>query len=526
MNITTVFWIAAIAYSALCVVMGVVSWGVRRHSSPGRRIADFWIAGRELPGWILGVSLATGWLMLGWLGYGMSMVYMMGLSGVWMLFLPWFILMFIIIALVPFVRRLPAISLPEALAKRFGPSVRTLAAFCSIFVFVSWTGAETFMLGKLGAPFLKISPALTMVILTLPVMVYIGFGGFRADVMTDVAQFIINGAFVVVLAVVGFVAANSVSGGHYLSALAQTATPNYGPGSMFRLFACGIAMPIILLLAYMPGWMVEQDLLLRIQGAKSLKEGYRMAYWSLALVIVFVLIFPLLTAFNAIVLFPPGVESSAAAIGSDATGIISAIILKYFPAWAQVLMLIGIMASQMSTIDTFSNVTALPLMYDFIQPRFMKKTDKRVVLGWTRVMAVVAILLGLVYALNSNSLMDVYVLSSGVLTASIAVPAFAVFWKKANRLGVILSVTLGFLGNVVFYILEYRVWKHVYQPTWLANTYLGYIMVGLLASVLGLVIGSLLGKRSTAEELAAVSPKPLEGVEVFDVVHDSPGTTA
>jgi H+/Cl- antiporter ClcA len=91
---------------------------------------------------------------------------------------------------------------------------------------------------------------------------------------------------------------------------------------------------------------------------------------------------------------------------------------------------------------------------------------------------------------------------------------------------VILSVTLGFLGNVVFYILEYRVWKHVYQPTWLANTYLGYIMVGLLASVLGLVIGSLLGKRSTAEELAAVSPKPLEGVEVFDVVHDSPGTTA
>ncbi|MBM3322017.1 sodium:solute symporter family protein [candidate division WOR-3 bacterium] len=526
MNNTVVFWIAAMVYAGICIVMGFISWGARRHASPGRRIADFWIAGRELPGWVLGVSLATGWLMLGWLGYGMSMVYQMGLSGTWMLFLPWFILMFIIIWMVPFVRRLPAISLPEALSKRFGPSVRTLTALCSIFVFTSWTGAETYMLGQLGAPFLKISPVATMVVLTIPVMIYIGMGGFRADALTDVLQFVVNALFVVVLAVVGFVAARSLANGDYLGALARTATPNYGPGSMFRLFACGIAMPIILLIAYMPGWMIEQDLLLRIQGAKSLKEGFRMAYWSLALVIIFVVIFPLWTAFNAIILFPPGAEGSAAAIGSDATGIISAIILNHFPAWAQVLMLIGILASQMSTIDTFSNVTAMPLMYDFIQPRFMKKTDKRVVMNWTRAMAVVAIVLGLVYAINSTSLMDVYVLSSGVLTASIAVPAFAVFWKKANRLGVVLSVVLGFLGNVVFYILEYRVWKHVYQPAWLANTYLGYIIVGILASVVGLLLGSLLGKRSSPEELAAVAPKPLEGVEVFDVVGEGEGTAA
>lgn len=525
MGMTTVYWIVAVAYCAFLVAVGVASWRVRLHSSPARRILDFWLAGREMPGWILGVSLATGWLMLGWLGCGMSMVYQMGLSGVWMLFLPWFILMFIIIAMVPFVRRLPAISLPEALAKRFGPPVRTLTALCSVFVFVSWTGAETFMLGKLGAPFLNIPPAWTMVILTLPVMLYIGLGGFRADVITDMAQFVINGAFIAALAVVGFIAARTVSGGNYLGTLAQTATPYYGPGSMFRLFACGIATPIILLLAYMPGWMVEQDLLLRIQGAKSLKEGYRMAYWALVLVVVFVIALPLWTAFSAIVLFPPGLESSAAAVGSDATGIISAIIIKYFPAWAQVLMLIGILASQMSTIDTFSNATALPLMYDFIQPLFMKRTDNRKVMTWTRVVSMAAVLLGLVYALNSNSLMDVYVLSSGVLTASIAVPAFAIFWKKANRLGVILSVTMGFLGNVVFYILEYRVWKHDYQPAWLASTYLGYIIVGLVASLVGLILGSLLGKRSTADELAAVAPKPLEGVEVFDIVRGSPGVT-
>jgi len=269
-----------------------------------------------------------------------------------------------------------------------------------------------------------------------------------------------------------------------------------------------------------PGWMIEQDLLLRIQGSNSLKEAKKMAYLLLGLITIFVLALPVWSAFNAIVLFPPGQESSTALIGSDATGIISGIIIRYFPIWGQILMLIGILASQMSTVDTFSNVTALPLMYDIIQPSFMKRTSREIVMRWTRISAVVAILLGLVYAINATSLMDVYILSSGVLTASIAIPAFAMFWKKANRLSVILSAILGFLGNVVFYIFEYHIWKHNFQPKWFADIYLGYIIVGLIGSILGLIIGSLIGKPSSQEQLATIAPKPLEGIEVFDIIKE------
>ncbi|HEX7321143.1 MAG TPA: sodium:solute symporter family protein [bacterium] len=520
MGNTIYYWITTIAYSALVIILGFVSWNKARGKTATGQILDFWIASRELPGWRLAVSLTSGWLMLGWLGYGMSMVYQMGLSGAWMLFIPWFILCFIIIWMVPFVRRLPAISLPEALAKRFGTDTRYIFALCSIFVFTSWTGAELYMMGHLGAPFLNVSPVAVMIIIVIPVMLYTFFGGFRADVLTDVAQFLIMAPFIVILAIVGLSAAGGITQGNILGRLAETATPYYGQGSMFRLFACGIAMPIILLFAYLPGWMVEQDLLQRIQAAKSLKQAYRMAYFSFVLIIVFVLIFPLLTAFSAIVLFPPGAETSAAAIGSDATGIISAIILKYFPIWAQILMLVGIIASQMSTVDTFANVTAMPLSYDLIQPIFFKKAPRPVALQWTRILAVIAILLGFVYAINATSLMDVYILSSGVLTASIAIPAFAIFWKKANKLGVTLSAIMGFVGNVVFYILEYHVWKHNFQPKWFADTYLGYIIIGLIGSVLGLVIGSLIGKPSSQEQLAVVAPKPLEGMEIFDLAKE------
>lgn len=518
MTITVYFWIAAVIYFAFAIVLGYVIWKKVRTDTGTHQILDFWIASRQFPGWRLAVSLTAGWLMLGWLGYGMSMIYQMGLSGVWILPLPWFILCFIIIWMVPFVRRLPALSLPEAIEKRFGISSRTVIALCSIFVFTSWTGAELYMVGQLGAPFLKVSPLVTMIVVVIPIMIYTYFGGFRAVVITDFIQFIIMALFIGVLGFVSVKAASAQTGGQIIATLAQTQTPYYGGGTMFNLFACGIAMPVILLFAYLPGWMIEQDLLIRIQAAKSLREARKGAVISLVLISFFVILLPTIIAFCAIILFPPGAETSAGAIGSDATGIISAIILKHFPLWGQVLMFIGLIAAQMSTVDTFSNIVALPLTYDIIQPRFLKGISREKAAQWSRIFSVAAIGLGLVYAVNSNSLMDIYVLSSGILTASIAVPAFAIFWKKATKLGILLSASCGFAGNVLFYIFEYHIWNHDFNPRWLADTYLGYIIVGLVLSVIGLCAGSLLGSPQTAKEQNAVAAKPLEGIEVFDIV--------
>ena len=95
--------------------------------------------------------------------------------------------------------------------------------------------------------------------------------------------------------------------------------------------------------------------------------------------------------------------------------------------------------------------------------------------------------------------------------------AFAMFWKRANRTGVILSAVLGFVGNVLFYVYEYHIAQHAYKPAFLADTYLGYIIIGIVGSLAGLLIGNALGARSTEVQLATVSTTPLEGVEVFDI---------
>ncbi len=520
MNSTFIFWSVGIAYFAFAIGLGLYIWKQVKGESGSSQLLDFWIASREFNGWRLGISLAAGWLMLGWLGYGMSMIYQMGLSGVWILPLPWLILCGIIIWMVPFVRRLPAISLPEALGKRFGGNTRLLCAITSVLVFTSWTGAELFMIGKLASPFLKISPNLTMLIVVIPIMIYTFFGGFRAVVITDVIQFAIMALFITVLGIVAFNAAGNITNGKVLSTLTALPTASFGSGSMFKLFAGGLIAPVILLLAYLPGWMIEQDLLLRIQGAKSLKEAKKGAWVGLLLIGTFIIIIPTIISFCAIILFPYGTEATTAAIGADATGIISAIILKYFPLWGQVFMFVGLLAAQMATVDTFSNVVALPLTHDIIQPAFFKNRSKEDVANISRVLSVVAILMGLLYALNSTSLSSVYILSSGVLSASIAIPAFAIFFNKVNKTGITASIILGFLGNVIFYILEYKVWGNSYNPKWLAGTYLGYIMVGLLCSLVGLVVGSIIGEMSSKEQIETVSDTPLEGVVAFSMAED------
>lgn len=486
------FWIAFLIYTGLTIFIGFKVSKKKKEEN----LEQFWIGERNFSGKQMAISLAAGWLMLGWLGYGMSMIYQMGLSGVWILPLPWIILCALVIVMVPKIRKLKYFSVTEAIGEKYGSTARTMSSVVSVFVFISWTGAELFMAGTLAAPFLGISRELAMILIVLPILVYSISGGFRAIIMTDLMQFAVMALFILVLTIVAVVAANGATSGNIIGTLASTPTGYYGEGSMFKLFACGIAMPVILLIAYLPGWLVEQDLILRIQGTKSDKEAVKGAKLGFVLIGIFVIILPALTAFAALVLFPPASADSAKAIGKDATGIISAIILGHFPVWGQILMFIGLVAAQMSTVDTFSNAVSVSLGRDFLLPMAKTGSDTEKQIKISRITVGVSIVLGLIYGINAESLTDIYILSSGVLTASVAVPFLSLFlFKKVSNWGINSAIVAGSVGTILFYIMEYHVWKNVYSPAWLSGTWLGYIIVGLTCSIMALIGGTVLERQ-------------------------------
>ena len=94
-------WIVFVLYAVAVIGMGFWSRSVRRRRNLEHKNLEFWMANREIPGWRLGISLTSGWLMLGWIGFGMSQIYAYGATGLWLLQIPWFILCILIIILVP-----------------------------------------------------------------------------------------------------------------------------------------------------------------------------------------------------------------------------------------------------------------------------------------------------------------------------------------------------------------------------------------------------------------------------------------
>ncbi len=508
---TVAYWAAVILYSIAVMVLG---WRLRKKSS-GKSQLEFWAANREVPGWRLGVSLTAGWLMLGWIGFGMSQVYMFGASGLWILPIPWILLTFIIVAAVPMIRRIPTISIPQALQRRFGSGVRVLAAVMSFGVFLSWTQAELFMAGNLASPFLGVPPWIAMLVIVIPILFYTWFGGFRAIVTTDILQFAIMAVFMIVLAGSAVHMANVVSGGDTLGALRVSSPPWAGTGEAGNPWLLGALFPIVLLIGYLPGWLLEQDLVIRIQAAPSTREARKGAWLGVFLIGFFICILPSITAFSSLVAFPPVDGAPAPEVGGDALGIISAIIAG-LPGWLSILMVLGLVACQMSTIDTFSNVTAMAVAHDLIEPSLQKrKATAAVRHTWSRLISMAAILIALAAALFSERLGDVYYISSGVLSACIAVPFLAIFWKRATAAGVIAGIILGLVGSIGGYFWEYYSLADSYTevlPGWLQNSYgYNYLALGVLMSVAGMVLVSLLTRHCRFESSDVVHAGPVDG---------------
>jgi len=291
------------------------------------------------------------------------------------------------------------------------------------------------------------------------------------------------------------------------------------------LFFLGPVFPLILLIGYLPGWTIEQDLTLRIQAAKSTREAVKGAVIGLAFIAIFVLALPCLAAFCALIVFPPAENAAAQAVGENGLEIIAAFIQR-MPLALAVFMLLGIVACQMSTVDTFANVSAMALSYDIVEPIMARRGGLRRRRALSRNLSGLVLLIGYGCALISESLNDVYYISSGVLSACIAVPAIAIFWKRANLPAAMAASIVGFLGVIGGYWLEFKFLQmenpeapRYYVdilPVFLQGSYqYNYVALGVVLSLSALIAVSFATAPSDARRLASVRPAPIDATEDF-----------
>ncbi len=483
------YWLGILLYSITVIGIGFYVWLRDKKRGKEQDNTAYWEASRNLSAWSVGLSISASMMSVSWSSvYGVQLFYWYGLGGGWLLIIPWLLTMAGFFILAPLFRKFQVFSQPQLLEKRFGTRTRQLLAPTLILVFTIWAGAEIYAAGTLIAPFLGISVPKTLFLIALIVAIYSYSGGFEAVVSTDKIQFVLVAVFITAIAFLGINAIPPEA------SLLNTPLPPKTQQTPI-LISPGWALIVLTFLAYMPGWIVETDVWIRLQAARSdgqARKGILIAGINSA---VFVGLLPFLIGASALILFPP-VNGHAPAEIQDGALIFTVMMQKYAPLWLNLALSIGLIAAAMSTIDTCGNVVALSFSHDLMEPVLAKRWPKKRLNLFARISSVGAIFLAFVYALFTESLWDIFYLSSGLLTTTVFIPVISSFFKSTRKLEVHLSIILGFVSTIVFYFLESRGALKGLEPQFIAQTGLGYILWGFALAVAGFGAGKMVRVKS------------------------------
>jgi solute:Na+ symporter, SSS family len=508
---------------------------------------DFWITGRKQPAYMVGMSIASGWMLIGMITWMTWATYDQGFSGLWIVAIPWMLTMIIQVTLVPWLRRIRAISQCQMLEQRFGLSTRIFSAIINIFSYTLWSAAELYAASLVMAPALNISIFWMIIIYAVPIAIYMWLGGFRSVINANILQFFMGAIIMVVVSIAMYYTAAGICNVHgttVWSALQHQTVINSAaypydptiPASSFFGYT-GLALPLAIMIGLIPGWGGAEDFWLKAQSAATTKDAYKGTLYMIVYNALLIVIPASLIGVFGLIIFKPelvkGTLTAASALGDKGGyNVISVYINNYMTPWVKASMIFLLSAHSMSTVANYSNMSAMNLSFDVLQPLYFKKHNwpEVKIVKYSRLICVVIILFNILLAMLYNdptfgaSLNDAYFLSSGLLTAGVAIMLYAMFWKRANLRGALMGGSFGTIGSLIFFILEYKIWDFSYtMPIWdsifgkgsMASTYLGYCVVGLVAGIIGLFIGTYTGQKPSAEQLAAIADHPVDDTAAF-----------
>ena len=457
-------WIIFIGYAAAMIYLGYRS----RHTDKGD---DFWTASRGLSGWSAGFSLSAGFMSISWsCVYAIQVFYWYGLSGFFLMTIPWMLALAGIYFLATKYHDLPSFSQAEMVRKRFGTRSAGLISLSQIIVFLIWGGAEVYVAANLLEPSLGIDKRWIMFLITLTIAIYSTWGGFSAVVQTDKLQFVFVSFYLIAVSWMAWDRFPSFDLINLVPAKAHS-----------LLFDISLA-PLIIITAitYLPGWMSEADLWLRIQAARDSKEAHKAALIGLFNSFLFVGLIPAFIAITALSLFPANEAASAVLIGAEGEKIIPAIVAPFNNPILEAFLGIGLLCASMSTIDTCTNIVSLNISRDVFQVKklFISKIVNAAVVGITFVVSI-----------HVDSLWDIFYLSSGLLSTTVALPVFATLSKRVSKESVFWSSLLGFTCTVVFYFNASLEWFPISIHPAIKATGLEYIVFGMIGGIIGFGLG-------------------------------------
>lgn len=405
---------------------------------------DYFVAGRTMTAWVMGLvamsTLASGGVLIGTpsLAWGFGFV-----GGLWQTMA---VSYSIVICGVLGKRiselsyRVKAISFSDLIRERYNDSVGVLSTIIILVVLFLFVGAQYIAAARVLEVVLGVDYRIGILLFGAILMIYLGLGGVRAQMLTNVMQ-----AFLMLIAaVLGCIAVLSATGG--IAPITQSLFQQNpallippGPNSWLPIpfyLSFGILLPIF-------GGMGQPHVASRF-FALGPKQNYRITMLVGGLITILWFVPLIIIGLGSRVLFPE-------LASPDFT--FPTVALELFHPLIGGILLAGMVSSMMSSVDAMLITCSATFTKDIYQRHSPKASNE--MLRMAGIVSIVVLTIGsMLIALYPPKFVLFIVLAAfGMFGVTFGPTLIAgMFWKRANSQGAFASILTGFaVTSVLFY---------------------------------------------------------------------------
>lgn len=372
MRLTTVDLLVIAVYGAVVVALGVVF--ARR---AGRSVEDYFVAGRKLPWWVAGTSIAATWFAADAPLATAGIVRERGLYANWLWWYEGTALILLVFFYAKLWRRAEIVTDAELIELRYsGRPAAALRGFAAVYqgllknaVVMGWV---MLAMVKFSQVLLGWDPAFTLVVCVIAALVYTAAAGLWGVAATDLLQFVVGMTGSLILA--GIVL--SLAGGPAAMADAIRALPDASPATLdlvpradhvgpleFGSFAC------LILFLWVRSGQGDGYLAQRLFAARDERHSMMSALWFAFAGIVLMTWPWIIVGLGSLLVLP---ASAGGALAADPELAYPMMIGELLPVGLRGLVVAAFLAAFMSTMDTHLCWGASYLIND-VYRRFVRR---------------------------------------------------------------------------------------------------------------------------------------------------------
>lgn len=472
MNLTLIDWLIIGAFFVVSLLIGLLT-----SRQAGKSAKDFFLSGRNMPWWLLGVSMVATTFSADTPNLVTDIVRTNGVSGNWVWWAFLLTGMLTVFVYAKLWRRSEVTTDLEFYELRYGGKPAAFlrafrALYLGVFFNVAIMATVSLAAIKIGGVMLGLSPEQTLLLASIVTVIYSSLGGLKGVLLTDFFQFFIAmaGSIAAAVYVLGLPEIGSLD--------TLLAHPNVSDKlSFFPDFEdMNLLVPLLIMPLAIQWWATWYPgaepggggyIAQRMLAAKDEKNAigatlfFNVAHYALRP-------WPwIIIALSSLVLFPQlsDIQKAFPHVPADKLGhdLAYSAMLTYLPTGLTGIVLASLIAAVMSTLSTHLNWGSSYVVNDFYL-RFVKpKASEKELVNVGRISTVVLMVLAAFLALSLSNALEAFqiLLQIGAGTGLIFILRW--FWWRINAYTEISAMVISFVIAVFFESLNPK-WGWVIIP--------------------------------------------------------------